>query len=244
MVAIELSSLSVLKSPAQAVRDVSLSVKRTETVAFFSQDGSADLLLLALAGILPLGEGQAQIFGYDLKTQRKKASRLLAFTTGETEGAASAHLTVKENLTLLCRLHGKRKKEAADRAARLMASFDLSEKANVWAKDLPFGCARRLNVAMAMAYDPSVLLLKNPTKDLNALQRRELLAMLGAQKEKRAVVFSSPDPFVCTAIADRIAVFGGGRLLAFDTKQALQNATGAASAEEACLALLQKEGSV
>ena len=240
MAIIELTSLCV-QSPTDcpSLQNVSLSVHRGETVALLSTDGSAHLLLCALAGVLPVQEGNAQIFGYDLKTEQKKIARLLSLATSEK--TTSPMLTVKENLALLCRLHGKRKKEAADRACRLMASFDLLEKANVLAKDLPLGHMRRLCVAQALAYDPAVLLLHDVTADLTFHQKRELLDVLTAQKGKRAVVFSSSDPLVCTTLADRIAIFANGKLLAFDTKQALQAQTSAQTPHKACEILLGKE---
>ena len=240
MAAIELSSLCLQNGNTTCVENVSLSIDRGETVALFSADGSAHSLLCALAGLLPVQQGDAQIFGYDLKTEQKKIARLLSL--GASDSATSGELTVKENLTLLCRLHGKKKKEAADRACRLMASFHLLEKANTSAKDLPRGHARRLSIAQALAYDPAILLLNEPTADLSFHQKRELMDLLIAQKGKRVMLFSSSDAELCTTVSDRIAILANGKLVAYNTKQALQAQTAAQTPQDACEILLGKEG--
>ncbi|MBO7150594.1 MAG: ABC transporter ATP-binding protein [Clostridia bacterium] len=235
---VEFRSLHVNQSGFSPVFDLSLTIGQGECVALFGEK-EADTVLALLSGFCEPDAGEGSVMGYDLGKQTEKIRHLTSFLP-DADGA-SPRLSVSENIELFLRLCGKKKKEAAERAMRLMASFDLLEKATVPAASLSQGYRKRLSLALAQASDPALLLLKTPLKDLSTHQKREVLDLLAKRKGKCTTVFSTQDPFVAAALGDRIAIFKDGALVAFDRTQALLTKTATNRLSDAIAVLLKEE---
>lgn len=237
MITIELNRLSIHQSGFAPVIDLSMTVAQGECVALFGEK-EADTVLALLSGFCKPSQGEGTVMGYDLTSQTAKIRRISSILP-ITDGI-SPRLSVKENIELFLRLGGKKKKEATERAMRLVAAFELIEKANAPAASLSKGQRTRLSMALAQANDPPLLLLNKPAKHLSSHEKREILDILVKRKGKSTIVFSTADPFVAAAFCDRIALFKDGKLAFFDRVQALLSKTETFSVEDAIAAILQQ----
>jgi ABC-type branched-subunit amino acid transport system ATPase component len=112
---------------------------------------------------------------------------------------------------------------ARDRALQLLELMGLAERSGEAATALPFGLQRRLEIARALATEPSLLLLDEPAAGLNPAEKQELLALIARLKSKGlTILLIEHDMRVVMPISDRVAVLDYGRLIAEGPPQAIQ----------------------
>ena len=116
------------------------------------------------------------------------------------------------------RFYARLRGAPVERAAELLERLGLGEHAEKPVAQLSGGMRQKLALAVALLSDPPVLLLDEPTANLDAETRRELLALLSALKaEGKALVFASHRLDEVVALADRVLVLERGRLVAVGT---------------------------
>ena len=149
-------------------------------------------------------------------------------------------LTPRENLRLFAGLEGAADAEAL--ADELIGRADLGEFADRPAAKLSTGTIQRLNLAIALAGRPSVLLLDEPTATLSPDQRHRLWEWLRALRaEGMALLFSTQSVDEAMRRADRMLVLTGGRLMFAGTSQDMvrEHGIGGSDAEAAELAFIR-----
>jgi len=102
----------------------------------------------------------------------------------------------------------------------------LSARAEVLAAELSHGEQRQLEIAMALASDPSMLLLDEPTAGMGPDESARLVDYLKTLKGKRTILLVEHDMDVVFALADRITVLVYGRAIATDSPTAIRANTG------------------
>lgn len=197
-----------------ALAGVSLAVKAGELVAVIGPNGAGKTTLLSLlAGLAAPDEGE--IFG--------PAGKVGWVPQG---AAVYGRLTVRENLELFAQL------EAVDdperRVAEALAACALEERAAQRAEALSGGLKQRLNLAIGLLADPSVLLLDEPTTALDPRQRDNFWSILsGLAGAGTAIVYTTHLVHEAEQYADRVLVIADGELLFEGSPGALAAAVGA-----------------
>jgi ABC-type multidrug transport system ATPase subunit len=134
-------------------------------------------------------------------------------------------LSARENLRLFAALEEAAEPDAL--AAELIGRADLAEHADRPAATLSTGTLQRLNLAIALAGRPSVLLLDEPTATLSPDQRLRLWGWLDELRGGgMALMFSTQSVDEASRRGDRLVVLGGGRLLFAGTAAAMTAAHG------------------
>ena len=87
-------------------------------------------------------------------------------------------LTVNENLAYFARLYSMKEDSIKKRAKALLDLMDLTDAGNLLAKELSTGMLRRLDIACSLIHNPKVLILDEPTEDLDPVLRKEMLALI------------------------------------------------------------------
>ena len=182
-----------------ALEPTDLEVRRHETLALVGPNGAGKSTLLALlAGALEPSQGRVEReggVGVGWVPQRP---------------ALYDRLTARENLELFARLEGDA--DPAERAGDLIGRFDLPDDRP--AAVMSVGNRQRLNVALALLGDPSVLLLDEPTASLYPGQRRRLWEVVNALRDAGgAVVFATQNLEELDRYADRVVVLQRGRVV-------------------------------
>src|SRR5690606_16333087 len=130
-------------------------------------------LLRALCGLVAPTSGRVSVAGRDPRRDRIAVARRLGFVPQDL--AFYAPLTARQNLRFFGRLHGLWG-SALDRAvARVLDLVQLTDRADDRARTYSGGMKRRLNVAIGLLHEPSVLVLDEPTVGVDAQSRSALL---------------------------------------------------------------------
>jgi branched-chain amino acid transport system ATP-binding protein len=112
---------------------------------------------------------------------------------------------------------------ARDRAMGLLEMVGLAGRAEAMAAALPFGLQRRLEIARALASEPSLLLLDEPAAGLNPVEKQELLGLLRAlQRQGLTILLIEHDMQVVMPVSERVIVLDYGRMIAAGTPQEVQ----------------------
>jgi branched-chain amino acid transport system ATP-binding protein len=110
-----------------------------------------------------------------------------------------------------------RERELIDEASALLAKFGLADDALTVTETLPYGKQRLLEVALAFALRPQLLLLDEPAAGLSTAQGHELFRQLAVLTADTTVLFIEHDMNLVFRYADRVSVFAAGALVVQDT---------------------------
>ncbi len=209
---IAVEALTKRYGEVEAVAGVDLTVRAGEAVALCGPNGAGKTTILrSLLGLLRF-DGEVRIGGLDVSEHGREARRLIGFVPQELD--FHDELGSLETARFYARLRGA----PVERAAELLERLGLGEHAEKPVAQLSGGMRQKLALAVALLSDPPVLLLDEPTANLDAETRRELLALLSALKaEGKALVFASHRLDEVVALADRVLVLERGRLVAVGT---------------------------
>ena len=110
-----------------------------------------------------------------------------------------------------------------EEASALLSKFGLADDALVTTEKLPYGKQRLLEVALALALRPQLLLLDEPAAGLSTEQGHELFRQLAILTEDTTVLFIEHDMNLVFRYADRVSVFAAGALVVQDTPEHVRN---------------------
>ncbi len=199
----------------QALRGVSLTVEAGEVVAIVGPSGSGKSTLLAcLAGLDEPDGGMVRVAGARLsRRSEQERARVRSLSIGMLFQTVNLiqHLTVVGNVLLAQRL--AREKDTA-RAARLIDSVGLGDRARAYPSMLSGGEAARAGLAVALANDPPVLLADEPTGEIDAETSQMVISLLRARASEGGAVVIVTHNQAVAASADRIVQLVDGQIVA------------------------------
>jgi len=202
------------------LRGLDLTVEAGELVALLGPNGSGKTTLLrAIAGTLPRDAGRVVLFGRDLAEWPRVAlaRRVAVLPQSLTlpDGFRVAELVEMGRAPHATRWFGSSAEDAAA-VERALTDADALELAERYADELSGGERQRVLVAMALAQEPELLLLDEPTLHLDIAHQAALLASVARLQQRRGltVIAVLHDLNLAAAHAPRVAVLGGGRIAA------------------------------
>jgi ABC-2 type transport system ATP-binding protein len=171
------------------------------------------LLRILCTTVIP-DAGTATVAGHDVVAEPMAARRSLGLMLGD-ERSHYWRLSGRRNLLFFAVLAGLRRRDAAGRVAELLDAVGLAEAADRRVLGYSSGMRARLSLARSLLSDPSVLLLDEPTRNLDPLAGsgfRETAARLAAE-HGTGILFATHDLHEAAAIANRVLVLSGGRIV-------------------------------
>jgi len=201
-----------------ALRGVTITLKKGEFVAVMGPSGSGKTTLLNLIGALDRpSKGDVYVGGEDLS---KMSDRNLTSIRRKKIGFVFQFynlipvLTAFENVELPMLIAGVPKKEREERATQLLKIVGLVDRAHHRPDELSGGEQQRVAIARALANKPSIILADEPTGDLDTKTGTEVVGALRemAKKEGVTVIVVTHDPVVAD-MADRILEMRDGKIL-------------------------------
>lgn len=240
MDAIKTTALTKRYHGQTAVDGLDLAVRPGELFSLLGVNGAGKTTTIKmLCCLVKPTAGDAFLNGESIVTNAPAVKRRIGLSPQET--AVAPNLTVRENLELMCGVRGFSREKQREKTAETAVRLGLTEVLSRRAGKLSGGWQRRLSLAMALAGEPEILFLDEPTLGLDVLARGELWETIRALKGKITIVLTTHYMEEAEALSDRIGVMRSGRLLTVGTAEALKTAAGAATLEEAFVAIVKGE---
>lgn len=204
---IEARGLTKFFGDVGALEGVSFSIEPGESVALWGPNGAGKTTLLrAMLGLIPI-QGEISVAGRSPFEDGQEVRRRIGFVPQEV--AFEGGLGVDETLRFYSRL----RRVGKGRVDELVADLGIETHLGKRVQELSGGLRQRLALAVALLADPPVLLLDEPTANLDAEARRDLVALLASLGTSRTMVFTSHRFDEVLALADRLLWLDGGRLV-------------------------------
>lgn len=240
MSAVKTVGLTKKYKDVTAVDGLDLDIKEGELFALLGVNGAGKTTTLRMLSCLcrPTS-GEAFLMGKSVLSETAAAKELIGISPQET--AVAPNLSVKENLELICGIHGFTREKKKQKTAEISERLGLSEVINRRAGRLSGGWQRRLSIALALVGEPKILFLDEPTLGLDVIARSELWEVIRSFKGSTTVILTTHYMEEAEALSDRIGVMRSGRLLALGTADELKKLTGAEKFEDAFIRIV-KEG--
>ena len=181
---IDASNLTKFFGDTLAVNNVSLKVSKGNIVGFLGPNGAGkSTTMRMLTGFLKPDSGFANICGFDSYSDRLAAQSCLGYLPEAVAGFS--HLTGREFLMFCCSARGMKGKSRLKAINRVIEVVDLSFVIDKKIETLSKGWRQRIWLGQAIAHDPPVLILDEPTDGLDPNQKdhvRGLIKLIGSDK--------------------------------------------------------------
>jgi ABC-2 type transport system ATP-binding protein len=220
-----------------AVDHISFQVHQGEVFGFLGPNGAGKTTTIRmLAGLSEPTAGEATMLGLDRSRHLSQIKKRI----GVVPEASNLYneLTAFDNLIFSMQLYGVPRQRRASRAEELLNRFRLSEKRDTPFRKLSRGMKRALTIAAALAHEPALLFLDEPTTGLDVISARNLRRMIAGLRQEGVTVFLTTHYLEeAERLCDRIALLVRGQIVALDTVSGLKDRVRDATAVEV---LLQK----
>ena len=192
-----------------AVDDLSFELPAGRSIALWGVNGAGKTTVLkCLLGLLA-SEGELHLNGFDLRRDGRTARRFLGYVPQEL--AFHNDLSVAES----CRFYARLKDVPDTRIPVVLAQVGLTGQEKKAVGALSGGMKQRLALALALLADPPVLLLDEPTSNLDEATRDEFIDLLVQLRDGgKTLLFTSHHADEVTRLAERVLILRDGRLVA------------------------------
>lgn len=218
----------------RAVSEVSFSIEEGERHLIIGPNGAGKTTLFnVLSGAIPSSSGRIYMSGRDITSLPANERALLGIGRTFQITNLFSELSVVENvlialqpaeaamLSMLKRMMGNR--ALVHEAHALLEQWGLSDIAGQTASLISYGQKRQVDLILAMARRPSILLLDEPTAGLSAAEVVRATAMIGALPNEMTVMMIEHDMDVAFGLADRITVMNQGKVIAQGDVETVRN---------------------
>ena len=196
-----------------AVDKFNLEIYQGELFSLLGVNGAGKTTTIKmLTGITKPTDGDAFVGGYSVIKEPEKVKKLIGVSPQET--AVAPNLSVKENLELICGIHGFSEEKTKMRIKEISEQIALESVLSRKAGTLSSGYKRRVSIAMALISEPKILFLDEPTLGLDIIVRHELWDMINSLKGKSTIILTTHYMEEAATLSDRIGIMKGGKLLA------------------------------
>lgn len=213
------------RSPAN--KDLTFAIAQGEIFGILGDNGAGKTTLVRqMVGLVAPTSGDLRFLGVPVA----EAERLLTTHVGYMPQSAFAlnNLTVREAIFFTARLRGCSRREARAEASRLLSMWGLEALTDRVAKQLSGGQRRLLQLAVTFAADPPVVILDEPTNDLDPVNRKRLWQLLTTVNDGgKTIIFVTHDAVEAEKVIHRVAIMRDGRIVALgrpaELKQEIDN---------------------
>lgn len=238
MESIQTEGLTKKYKDLTAVDGLNLAVHEGELFSLLGINGAGKTTTIKMLCCLTRPtDGDARLLGSSITDKTSDVKNIIGVSPQET--AVAPNLTVKENLELMCGVHGFSRKKRKQKVEELTEQFALTQISGKKAGKLSGGWQRRLSIAMALISEPKILFLDEPTLGLDVLARSDLWDTIRSLKGKITIILTTHYMEEAEALSDRIGIMKSGKLLALGTAEELKSKAGTDKFEDAFIAIVK-----
>lgn len=208
----------------QALRGVDLEIRAGEILALLGPNGAGKTTLISIVcGLSMPTAGRVLVGGHDVVTEFRQTRRLIGLVPQEL--TTDQFETVWNTVTFSRGLHGQKTNKPL--IEQILKDLSLWDKRDNKLRELSGGMKRRVLIAKALAHEPRILFLDEPTAGVDVELRRGMWAAINRLRETGVTVILTTHYIEeAEEMADRIGVIRGGELLLVEEKQALMQKLG------------------
>ena len=223
-----------------AVDKLNLEINKGELFALLGVNGAGKTTVIKMLSCLTKPtSGDAVVGNYSITRESEKVKELIGVSPQET--AIAPNLSSKENLELICGIHGFSKEKTKTKTEELARQFSLDSILHRKAGKLSGGWQRRLSIAMALIGEPEILFLDEPTLGLDVIARHELWEVINSLKKKVTIILTTHYMEEAETLSDRIGIMKNGRLLSVGTAEELKIKAKADDFETAFVTIVKED---
>lgn len=194
-----------------ALKGVNLEIKRGESVAIMGRNGSGKTTLLKqMVGLLRPRRGIVRMRNMDTREVPLEDLVKIVGYVPQNPNAMLFADSIREELAFTRRSHGLADVDPLE----LLGRLGLADHVDRYPRDLSVGERQRVAIAAILAASPSIILLDEPTRGVDYLQKRALCRYLEGEREKgHTVVLSTHDVELVASSVDRVIILGDGEVI-------------------------------
>ena len=208
----------------EALKGVTLDIERGEILALLGPNGAGKTTLIStVCGITTASGGSVTVAGHDIATDFRAARAMIGLVPQEV--ALEPFEKVANTVRFSRGLFGRPRDDA--RIEAILRKLSLWDKRDSQVKELSGGMKRRVLIAKALAHDPQVLFLDEPTAGVDVEPRRDMWQIVDELKRAgTTIILTTHYIEEAEAIADRIGVINKGEILLMEDKADLMQRMG------------------
>lgn len=208
----------------QALKDINLDIRKGEIFALLGPNGAGKTTLISIiCGIVRPGGGEVRVNGYDIVRDYRKTRSMIGLVPQEL--MVDAFVTPRETAALSRGLFGK----PADpgHVEQVLRSLSLWDKRDAKIIMLSGGMKRRVLIAKALAHEPDILFLDEPTAGVDVELRRDMWQLVRKLRETGVTIILTTHYIEeAEEMADRVGVIHHGELVVVEEKNELMRQLG------------------
>ena len=211
-------------SGTEALKSVDLDIKRGEIFALLGPNGAGKTTLISIVcGLVTATDGTVLVDGLDWRDNYRQVRRRIGLVPQEL--TTDAFEPVISTVSFSRGLFGKPKDPA--RIEQILRELTLWDKRNTIMKELSGGMKRRVMIAKALAHEPDILFLDEPTAGVDVELRKDMWALVRRLREQGVTIILTTHYIEeAEEMADRVGVINRGELILVEEKRALMQKLG------------------
>lgn len=233
MISLQIEDISRNFGALQALLNINLSMEEGERHGIIGPNGAGKTTLFSvISGTMPPSSGRVQLFGRDITRLPADRRALLGMSRTYQITNLFPSLSVLDNVVLGIQAHRSMKLamhrprssygSLYSKAEELLETWGLLENRDVVVRNLSYGEQRQVEILMALAGDPKVLLLDEPTAGLSTAETQTVTNLIRALPRTMSILLIEHDMDVAFDLVDRMTVLHMGQLLAEGTPAEIQ----------------------
>ncbi len=229
------------RGAVRAVSDVTFACRPGRVFGLLGPNGAGKTTTLRiLSTVLAPTAGRVRVAGADVAADPAAVRRRIGFLSGAT--GLYERLTAREMMLYFGRLHGVPESDLAERIAGLADWLRMGPFLDTLNGRLSAGQRQKVSLARAIVHDPPVLILDEPTSNLDVLVGRAVLDFIAAERARgRCILLSTHVMAEADRLCDDVGIMHGGRLLALGARDDLLSERRLASLEPLFFSLVDGE---
>lgn len=224
-----ISNLTKRYQENRGVFGISLTVKRGEIVGLLGAKGSGKTTAMDLiSGAIPADSGTIEIGGVEMAADEYSAKAKLGYASAEP--AIYADMTVRQSMKFIADMKSVSSNAAVSEIDKIIKQFPISDYASVPGRSLAPGARRMVGLAQALVGGPEVLLVDEPSGDLDPKEAVQMRAALQTIRADYAILIATENLTEAMRLCDRIVLLDAGRAVYDGEPEALADAKGCGKA--------------